>query len=117
MKILSDDAKLLDVMHNELKRKKLDNYKKTEKKEGAYGDIATYIDLANLTLASIGILFTYLSYRQNQKNNFVHFKYKPQYNDGIELKFENLTKEERTKKEHQLKDDILEKKLEYIFVG
>ena len=117
MRIVSDDPKLLDEIYNDLNNKKMEIEKGTKKLDGAYGDISIYIDIANLTLVTIGTLFTYLSYRQSQKNNYIHFKYKENYNNGIELKFENLSKEERKEKEFQLGPDILDKKLEYIYAG
>ena len=113
MKIISDNSKLLDEISNDLNRKKVESKKATKKLDGAMGDVSTYINIANLTLATITTLLTYLSYRQSQKKNYIHFKYK----DGIEVKFDNLSKEELKKKELQIREDIANDKLEYIYVG
>jgi len=113
VKIISDNSKLLDEIFNDLNRKQIEIQKGTKKLDGAMGDVATYINIANLTLATITTFLTYLSYRRSQKNNYIHFKYR----DGLEVKFDNLSKEEFKKKELQIREDIVNNKLEYIFVG
>lgn len=113
MKITSDNSNLLNEIHNDLNRKKIQSEKTTKKVDGGMGDITTYIDLANLTLASITTLLTYLTFRQNQKKNYIHFKYK----NGLEVKFDNLSKEELKAKEAKIREDIANDRLEYIYIG
>ena len=113
VKILSDNSNLLDEIFNDLSRKQIKSQKATKKLDGSMGDVSTFIDIANLTLTTITTLITYLSYRQSQKKNYIHFKYK----DGLEVKFDNLSKEERKKKELQIREDIANNKLEYIYIG
>ena len=113
MRIISDNSKLLNEVFNDLERKKFKSKKGTKKLDGAMGDITTYIALASLTVSSISTLLAYLTYRLTQKNNYIHFKYK----DGIEVKFDNLSKDELKTKELQIRDDIANNKLEFITIG
>lgn len=113
MEIRSENSKLLDEIYNDLERKKVESEKVTKKVEGAMGDITTYLDIVNLSLMSIQTLLTYFMYRQDQKNNYIHFKYK----NGLEVKFDNLSKKELKKKELQIREDIANNKLEFIYVG
>lgn len=113
MKITSENSQLLDEIFNDLKRKKVESEKGTQKVDGGMADVTTYINLANLTLASITTLITYLTYRQNQKKNYIHFKYK----NGLEVKFDNLSKEELKAKEAKIREDIANDRLEYIYIG
>lgn len=113
MKIKSDNPLLLDEIYNELKRKNIQSDKITEKIDGAMGDVTTYIALAALGVQTIDLFINYLSYRQSQKNNYLHFKYK----DGIEVKFNNLSKDELKTKELQIRKDIADNKIEFIDIG
>ena len=113
MKIISQNPQLLDEIYNDLNKKNIQSQKATKKIEGAMGDVTTYISLASLGIDTIGILLTYLSFRQSQKNNFLHFKYK----DGIEVKLENLSQDELNVKKEMLREDIKNDKLEFIYIG
>lgn len=114
MKIISDNSNLLDEISNDLNRKEIKPTKNFKELEGGMGDVTSSLDLV-LTLAPTyaTVLLTYLTYRLTQKKNSLHFKYK----DGIEVKFDNLSKEELKKKELQVREDIANNKLEYISVG
>ena len=114
MKILSDNPKFLDEIYNDLKRKKVESTQNFKKIDGGMGDVTSYLDLAlNLAPVYAGTLITYLTYRLTQKKNYIHFKYK----DGLELKFDNLSKEELKKKELQIREDIANNRLKYIYIG
>ncbi len=117
MKIISKNSQLLDEIYNDLNRKNIESEKGTKKIDGAMGDVTVFIALSALGMQTIDVFINYLSYRQSQKNNFVHFKYKEEYNGGIEVKLENLTKDEVIAKKEQLRDDINNNKLDYINVG
>lgn len=111
MKIVSKNSKLLDELFNDFKRKNIDSEKITDTIEGAMGDITIYIALGALGLQAIDTLLNYLSYRNNQKNNYIHFKYK----DGTEVKFSSLSKNEKITKLQELKSTF--KNLKYIDIG
>jgi len=114
MKILSNNPKLLDEIFNDFKRKNIKSQKETKYIDGAMGEVTSLIELvANLTPTYIGVLISYLTYRLTQKKNYIHFKYK----DGLEVKFDNLSKDELKKKELQIREDIANNKLEFIYIG
>jgi len=114
MKILSEHPKLLDEVFNDLKRKKVESTKNFKEIDGGMGDVTSYLELIfNLAPVYAGTLITYLTYRLTQKKNYLHFKYK----DGLELKFDNLSKNELKKKEQQIRKDIANNKLEFIYIG
>ena len=117
MQILSDNPQLLDKIYHDFERKNIDSKRGSKKIDGAMGDVTVYISLAALGMQAIDVLINYLSYRQSQKNNFVHFKYKEEYNGGIEVKLENLTKDELGAKKEKLRDDINNNKFDYINIG
>jgi len=114
VKIISEDSKLLNEIYNDLKRKKVESEKNFKKIDGAMGDVTSYLELA-LKLAPVyaSTMITYLTYRLTQKKNYIHFKYK----NGIEVKFDNLTKNELKEKESQIREDIANNRLEYIYIG
>ena len=114
MTITSDNSLLLDEIFNDLKRKNIKLNKETKTVEGAMGDTTSLLELmANLTPTYIGVLISYLTYRLTQKKNYLHFKYK----NGLEVKFDNLSKDELKQKEQQIREDIANDKLEFIFIG
>jgi len=113
MKIISENPLLLDEIYNDLNRKDIQSQKATKKIEGAMGDVTTYIALVALSVQSIDTLINYLSYRQSQKKNYLHFKYK----DGIEVKLENLSQDELNDKKEKLREDIKNDTLEFIYIG
>ena len=113
MKIISENPQLLDEVYNDLNRKSIESEKGTKKIEGAMGDVTAYIALAAFGMQTIDVFINYLSYRLSQKNNYIHFKYK----NGLEVKFDNLSKEELKKKELQIRQDIADNKLEFIYIG
>ena len=114
MQILSDNPQLLDEIYNDFERKNIDSKRGTKKIDGAMGDVTSYLELAlNLTPTYIGTLIAYLTYRLSQKKNYIHFKYK----DGLEVKFDNLSKDELKNKELQVRQDIADNKLEFIYIG
>jgi len=114
MKITSDNSLLLDEIFNDLKRKKVDTTKNVKKIDGAMGDVTSYLDLAlNQAPAYVSALIAYLTYRLTQKKNYLHFKYK----NGLEVKFDNLSKDELKQKEQQIREDIANDKLEFIYIG
>jgi len=113
MKIQSDNPQLLDEIYNDLGRKNIESEKVQKKIDGAMGDVTVYIALAAFGMQTIDVFINYLTYRLSQKNNYIHFKYK----DGIEVKFDNLSKEELKKKELQIRQDIADNKLEFIYIG
>jgi hypothetical protein len=114
MQIQSDNPQLLDEIYNDFQRKNIEAKKVTKTVEGAMGDITSYIELAiNIAPLYATTLLTYFSYRLSQKKNFIHFKYK----NGLEVKFDNLSKEEFDKKEKYLREDIFNNKLEFIYFG
>jgi len=113
MQIISDNPQLLDEISNELDRKNIESQKVKKKIDGAMGDVTVYIALATLGMQTIDVFINYLSYRQSQKNNYIHFKYK----DGLEVKFDNLSKDDLKKKELQIRKDIADNKLEFIYIG
>ena len=111
MKITSKNSQLLNEIHNDLKRKEIRSKKVTKEVKGAMGDVSVYIELAGLALASIEVLITYLKYRQSQKKNSIHIKYR----DGLDFRWDNLSKEERDIQIAKLKKDF--SKLEYFHIG
>jgi len=111
MKVISNNSKLLDEIYNDLEKKNIETNKVTKKVEGAMGDITTYISLGVLGLDTIAIFLNYLTFRQNQKKNYLHFKYK----NGLEIKFDNLSKLERDLKIKKIEIDFSQ--LEYIHIG
>jgi len=113
MKIISDNPQLLDEISRDLTRKNIQFEKGTEEVEGAMGDLTTNIALTSLALQAIDAFINYLSYRLSQKKNYIHFKLK----DGIEVKLENLSKEELETKKSELRSYINDDKLEYITIG
>jgi hypothetical protein len=114
MQIISNESLLLDEVFNDLKRKKVKSTKNFKEIDGGMGDVTSYLDLAlNLAPVYAGTLITYLTYRLTQKKNYLHFKYK----DGVEVKFDNLSKDELKKKELQIREDIANNKLEFIYIG
>ena len=114
MKIVSENSKLLDEIFNDLKRKRIKFQKETKEIDGAMGEVTSLLELiANLTPTYIGVLISYLTYRLTQKKNYIHFKYK----NGLEVKFDNLSKDELKKKEQQIREDIANNRLEFIYIG
>ena len=111
MKLTSENSQLLNEIYSDLKRKKIPSKKITKEIEGAMGEITTYLEFASLALDFIDTLITYLRYRESQRKNYLHFK----YIDGLEFKWDNLSKEERDIQIKKLKDDFV--KLEYIHIG
>ncbi len=115
MRIVSDDALLLDEVFNDLKNEDIKLEKSTKKVDGAMGTPTDFLAILSVGIGGISAVIAYLTYRLNQKNSFVHIKYKKEYKGGVEIKLENLTKEERKEKENEIKAYWNE--LEYIALG
>lgn len=87
MKIISNDALLLDELFNDLKHEHIKATKETKELEDAMGAVAT-IALILDSAEKITKLFTFWA---NQKNYYIHIKLK----DGKEMKLNNLSEEKQ----------------------
>lgn len=115
MKITASSSQILKNIQTDLEEQSI--YVELGKKDvaGAKGDVATYINLANLAVASGSAVVGYLAYLITQKNHYVHYRYKDDVDiHPKELKFDNLSKLERDEVIKNLQDKF--EQLDFIHV-
>jgi hypothetical protein len=114
MKITATNSEFLNDIYEELENK-VELEKITQKVQGSKGDAVTYLAVANLTVTSLGVLFTYLRYLESQKNHYIHYRYKEDTGEKTrELKFDNLSKSELDVKLKNIQDRVDELELFHI---
>lgn len=116
MIITADNPQILESIHSDLNKQNIKAELAFKDIDGTKGDIPTYINLATLGVTTVGTVIGYLSYLQTQKNHYIHYKYKDDVDvNPRELKFDNLTVEERDKKIKNIQNNF--DKLEFLHVS
>ncbi|MBN2824090.1 MAG: hypothetical protein JXQ76_02110 [Campylobacterales bacterium] len=113
MKIVSDDALLLDELYVELKKEHIKATKETKTEKGAMSDeITQALELLVMGIGVIEMVITKINaWRASRRINYLHYKVK----DGIEVKLNHLTDEQIEEFFEHLRKNV--DKLEYIDTG
>lgn len=116
MRITASNTQILNEILEELEEQNISAKMVYAEVEGVKGDVATYISLAGLGVSMIGTLITYLTYLQNQKSAYIHYRYKDDVETEVqELKLNNLTPQQLEEKIKNIQDDF--DKLELLDIG
>jgi len=95
MKITSNEPFILDELFNDLKREHIEVEKETHNVEGSMAIGET----VSLILESVDKVLNILTFFINQKNYYIHIKFK----DGREMKFNDLSEERQQQEFNAIK--------------
>ena len=106
MKIISNETLILDELFNRLKREHIEVKKETQNVEGSMAMGET----VSLILDSIDKVLNILTFFINQKNYYIHIKFK----NGREMKFNDLSEERQQQEFNAIKGN---KEILFLEIG